>query len=44
MQATGVEEKEEGGLKDCDENEEVCKEETSDAEVTPKKHITCLST
>ena len=44
MQATGEEDEEEDGLKDCDENVEDCNEDTSDAEVNPKKQITLLST
>ena len=44
MQAMGEEDEEEDCVADQDENEEDCKEETSDAEVTPKKQITLLST
>ena len=44
MQATGEEDEEEDGLKDCDEKEEDCNEDISDADVNPKKQITLLST
>ena len=45
-QLTGAEDEEEDGLKDGDENEEDCKEETSnaDADFNPKKQFTLLST
>ena len=44
MQVTGEVDEEVDGLKDWDKNKEDRKEETSDAEVTPKKPIILLST